>query len=439
MGSSLSPVLANIYMEYFEEQLMSDIPVDIRPKIWLRYVDDVFCCFEDLSSLDQFLRLLNNIRPSITFTVEMSRIRDGEDNSHGLPDDVLECLPFLELNVMRFYDGNFTFSIYRKPCHTGNYIHAFSYQPLYQKQSVIRSLYLRAYRYCDQQFLQTEEQRIHQDFITLGYTARFIEECKASAIKGRNSELRKINIQALQELSFAIHSHNTTVKQDPVATLTLPYHPTMMKLRPRLSEMGIRLSFSSNSTLRQQLRRRSPACKQPTGSVYVINCSSCPEVYVGQTGKLVNSRMVEHVRANPQILGAIRRHDSNPGHRMDLRNPTQVFHSDCKTIRVTVEAALIHAAPTIQNNTASSSVDSNELVAPIICRSTKFNWNKLHKCIPRLNKRAIPKYKRHLFDDHSSVIRPPREMRTDAIGTPIAHSTRSRNRARSSQINLFAL
>ena len=416
---------------------MSDIPVEIRPKIWLRYVDDVFSCFESLANIDHFLRLLNSIRPSITFTVEMSRTSEDED--HGLPDYVSECLPFLELNVMRRYDGSFTFSIYRKPCHTGNYIHAFSYQPLYQKQSVIRSLYLRAYRYCHQQFLQAEEQRILQDFIALGYTARFIEECKASAIKGRNSELRKINIHALQELPFAVHTQDTAVKQDPVATLTLPYHPTVMKLRPRLSEMGIRLAFSSNSTLRQQLRRRSPTCKQPTGSVYVINCSSCTEVYVGQTGKLVNDRMAEHVTANPMILGAIRRHDSNPGHRMDLRNPTQVFHSDCKNTRITVEAALIHAAPTIQNNTASASVDSNELVAPIICRSTRFNWDKLSQCIPRLNKEAVARYKRHLFNDHANVTRPPRDLRTDVVGTPIAHSTRSRNLARSSQRNLFAL
>ena len=124
---------------------------------------------------------------------------------------------------------------------------------------------------------------------------------------------------------------------------------------------------------------------------------------------------------------------------MDLRNPTQVFHSDCKNTRITVEAALIHAAPTIQNNTASASVDSNELVAPIICRSTKFNWDKLNHCIPRLDKGSVVRYKRYLFNDHASVTRPPRDLRTDVVGTPIAHSTRSRNRARSLQGNLFAL
>ena len=86
---------------------------------------------------------------------------------------------------------------------------------------------------------------------------------------------------------------------------------------------------------------------------------------------------------------------------MDLRNPTLVFHSDCKNSRVTVEAALIHAAPTIQNNTASASVDSNELVAPIICRSTKFNWDKLSQCIPRLDKRSVARYKRYTGDKNA--------------------------------------
>ena len=202
--------------------------------------------------------------------------------------------------------------------------------------------------------------------------------------------------------------------------------------------MGIRLAFSSNSTLRQQLRRRAPTCSQPKGSVYVINCSSCPEVYVGETGNHIDLRMTSHVTGNLGILGAVRRHNSKPGHHMDLNNPTQVFHSDCKNTRVTVEAALIHAAPTVQNNTASASVDNNDLVAPTICRSTKFNWEKISNCIPQLNKRAVPRYKRHLFGTQA-ISRPPRAMRSDSTGTPIAHSTRSRISTRSPQIALSSI
>ena len=129
MGSSLSPVLANIYMEYFETELLKEIPVDLRPSLWLRYVDDVFCIYEDMSKFESFLEHLNRVRPSIQFTYELSRtdkiVRDLPD----FPDNVVESIPFLELNVMRLVNGRFTFSIYRKSCHAGNYLHAFSYQP----------------------------------------------------------------------------------------------------------------------------------------------------------------------------------------------------------------------------------------------------------------------------------------------------------------------
>ena len=161
MGSSLSPAMSNIFMEHFETSLMDEIiPANMKPSFWMRYVDDVLCCFEDISKLDDFLALLNSIRESITFTVELSKISEADGTLHDLLTNVHESIPFLELNVMRLFDGTYTFSIFRKPCHVGNYIHAYSYQPLFQKQSVIRSLFLCAFRYCDPQFLPSEEERI---------------------------------------------------------------------------------------------------------------------------------------------------------------------------------------------------------------------------------------------------------------------------------------
>ena len=379
--------------------------------------------------LDDFLSRLNSIRPTISFTVELSKTRELDGNPHDLLDNVIECIPFLELNLMRLHDGTFTFSIFRKPCHIGNYIHAYSYQPLFQKQSVIRSLFLRAYRYCDPQFLPAEEARIRQDFIKLGYTAKFIETCRMSAHKGRTNEVRKLNTMTLMELPFALNRLTTDVKKEPTATLCLPYHPTMMKLKPRLNQMGIRLAFSSNSTLRQQLRRKLPSCTQPRGSVYVINCTACSDVYVGQTGRQTTDRMREHGTGYSHVQGAVTRHNnSNPGHLMDLENPTHVYHSDCLNTRQTVEAALIYAAPTVKNNTASTSVSNNELVAPIICQSTKFNWAQLAQCIPDLPLKAIPWHKRHLFGNHT-ITRPPQHLRSDATETtPVAHTTRSKRR-----------
>ena len=40
MGSQLSPIVANIYMEYFEEMALDS--AQLRPKVWKRCVDDTF-------------------------------------------------------------------------------------------------------------------------------------------------------------------------------------------------------------------------------------------------------------------------------------------------------------------------------------------------------------------------------------------------------------
>ena len=180
MGSSLSPVLANIYMEHFETLILDDIPTDMKPVIWLRYVDDIFVLIKDMSKFEAFVERLNGYNPSIQFTFELSRTERTTNGLPDLPADVVESLPFLELNVMRLTNDSFAFSIYRKPVHAGNYLHAYSYQPLSQKSTVIRSLFLRAYRFCDKQFLKEEEDRIKQNFLDLGYTDKFIEKCRAS-------------------------------------------------------------------------------------------------------------------------------------------------------------------------------------------------------------------------------------------------------------------
>ena len=200
--------------------------------------------------------------------------------------------------------------------------------------------------------------------------------------------------------------------------------------------MGIRLAFNTNSTLRQQLKHRT-TCEQPKGSVYVVNCLACPKVYIGQTGRQVEGRMSEHSRGpyNSNLSeGAIYKHNNLRGHAMDLQNPTKVFQSDCSFTRETVEAALMFIAPTIKNNTASASTNSNQMVASMICKSTKFDWEKLSSCIPHLNEKAILNNRKQLFGNPvtpsqvTEVTRPdvtPRDLTSMALLSPVALRTRS--------------
>ena len=71
MGSPVSPIVANIFMEALEQKAIATAPVDCRPKLWLRYVDDVL----EIVRKDSVHKLTDHINTidkseSIKFTYE---------------------------------------------------------------------------------------------------------------------------------------------------------------------------------------------------------------------------------------------------------------------------------------------------------------------------------------------------------------------------------
>ena len=100
MGSPVSPVVANIYMEMFEELALRT--ATYPPRIWTHYVDDTFLVITK-TVVEKFLNHLNSLRPTITFTVEQK---------------VEGKLPFLDTVLHCKNDGSLDISIYRKPTHT---------------------------------------------------------------------------------------------------------------------------------------------------------------------------------------------------------------------------------------------------------------------------------------------------------------------------------
>ena len=57
VGSPVSAVIANIYMEEFEEQAVTN--ATCKPKIWKRYIDNTFTVL-DRDHADGFLQHLNS-------------------------------------------------------------------------------------------------------------------------------------------------------------------------------------------------------------------------------------------------------------------------------------------------------------------------------------------------------------------------------------------
>ena len=130
MGSPLSPVVVNLFMEWLEEKAIDSAPPECKPKFWKRYVDNILEII-DRGQVQNLTDHLNQIDPTgnIKFTFE-------EEADGGIA--------FLDTKVIRKPDGSIKLDIYRKPTHTNNqYLLLSSHHPLHQKLGVIRTLYDR--------------------------------------------------------------------------------------------------------------------------------------------------------------------------------------------------------------------------------------------------------------------------------------------------------
>ena len=127
MGSPVSPIVANLYMDYLEQKALSTTPCP--PRLWCRYVDDTFVIHKEANK-QGFLQHINSVDPAIKFTVEDNK----EDGS----------ILFLDTIVKPEVDGSLSITVYRKPTHTDQYLQWDSHHNLSAKFSVINTLSHRA-------------------------------------------------------------------------------------------------------------------------------------------------------------------------------------------------------------------------------------------------------------------------------------------------------
>ena len=122
----VSPIVVNLYMEYFEQKALSTAPT---PRLWWRYVDDTFVIQKEGHKQD-FLQHINSDDPAIQFTV----VNNKEDG----------VIPFLDTTVKPEVDGNLSITVHRKPTHMDQYLQWDSHHHLSAKFSVINTLNHRA-------------------------------------------------------------------------------------------------------------------------------------------------------------------------------------------------------------------------------------------------------------------------------------------------------
>ena len=122
MGSQVSPIVANLFMEDYEGKALE--AYQDPPKYWGRYVDDALAVIET-AHIEPFTQHLNAQHTRIQWTSELEA--DGK-------------LPMLDTLTTRMSDRSLKFSVYREPTHTDQYLQFQNHQPMEHKMGVIRTL-----------------------------------------------------------------------------------------------------------------------------------------------------------------------------------------------------------------------------------------------------------------------------------------------------------
>ena len=260
MGSPVSAVIANLYMESFEEQALKSCPPECAPRIWKRYVDDTFIVTHRSAAAD-LLKHVNAQQPSIRFTMETE-----SDNR----------IAFLDTLVHRDTDGRLATTVYRKPTHTDQYLAYDSHHPQSVKRGIVKCLYDRASRIVTKpQCTALEKQHVASALVSNGYPRSFLN---------RVSKKKKVPTEEPAQYK---------------STVVLPFVSSISRqLRRHLEKHNIRAVFKSDTTIRNQLvHPKDPALPdRRDGVVYRVPCGTCDKVYIGETGRPVGERMLEHRR-----------------------------------------------------------------------------------------------------------------------------------------------
>ena len=119
MGSLVSPIVANLYMEYFEQKALSTAPT---PSLSCRYVGNTFVINKEIHK-QKFLQHINSVDPAIQFRFGTLRR--------------MVAISFSDTIVKTGADGTLSITVYRKSTHMDQFLQWDSHHHLSAKFSVI--------------------------------------------------------------------------------------------------------------------------------------------------------------------------------------------------------------------------------------------------------------------------------------------------------------
>ena len=296
MGSSLGPILANIWMCYLEEKYFVDSI--LYPKFYRRYVDDTFCLFDDEKTAMEFLDFINNLDDSTKFDIEV----ESEDK-----------LGFLDTYVHRSASMPFTEVSTKVKATDRGLFYAFeSFVPASYKISLIKCLIYRVYTIASSYTIFHKDLiKLRKKFTSNGFPSRLFDMCTRNFLSKRydppsptiDTVSKKSIIFVMPFLGPLSYLFSRRLK-----SLIHKFYPSI----------ELKVVFKRGFCIRDLFRFKD---KMPlecrSGVIYYTKCNKCgpSAAYLGKTKNTVYERFYGsngHLNANTKC-SALHQHISETG------------------------------------------------------------------------------------------------------------------------------
>jgi len=294
MGSPLSPIVADLILQRLESTILSDLTY--KPTFYYRYVDDIVLSLPH-PQLNSLLDKFNSFHHRLKFTIEMEPEGDK--------------LNFLDITIIK-QNNTLIFDWFRKPTFSGRFLNFNSHHPFTHKRGTMYSLIDRVLRLSHPKFHKNNFDYIIKILLDNGYPLHLI----FSSIRRR-----------LQSIPYTQNTTSKEKDEKPPQFFTIPY---VSIISSKFIQFFKNISFSKLAfTCYNKLNKFIKVHKDllPASSrsnvVYQIDCLECDASYVGQTKRVLHTRIGEHryhIRRNFAQLSVITDHRLQAEHDFDWDN-----------------------------------------------------------------------------------------------------------------------
>ncbi|CAH2089803.1 unnamed protein product [Euphydryas editha] len=307
MGSPLSPLMADIFMDDFENK---HIVKNNNILYYYRYVDDIIICWTGTDrQLDIFVKNLNNIHPKIKFKSEL-------EQNHSIN--------FLDLTITRV-NNKHQFGIFRKPTYTDTTIPASSCHPWQHKLAAFHSYVHRLLS-----IPLTKENYLKE--LNLIY--------HMAQANGYNNNIVNNIIKKQKSMRIKKDLYSTAPDKINKYKSSLTYFGTVSeRIAKTLKAHDIHVAFRTNNTLKNICNGKDKVNNKQKSGIYKLECSDCKATYIGQTGRKFETRYKEHiaaVRNNQPQKSHFAKHLLDSGHKLSSDHSYKILHTCDKGLRLKI-------------------------------------------------------------------------------------------------------